>query len=143
MCYAGINGTLCTGDLVHAPYVREVLSVLSFSLSFAGKRTSVYNFFVSISQFPIFRYLKHIDNGLLYYLKSDQTQVSQTFVCLSLVSRYWKWLSFHCSLVKGISVQRSDLVGLIIRRNELANDILVASTTQQLPPMLRVCFVVQ
>ncbi|CAH8383900.1 unnamed protein product [Eruca vesicaria subsp. sativa] len=57
------------------------------------------------------RYLKHIDNGLLYYLKSDQTQ--------------------------GISVQRSDLVGLIIRRNELANDILVASTTQQLPPMLR------
>ncbi|KAL0654368.1 hypothetical protein Bca4012_097059 [Brassica carinata] len=57
------------------------------------------------------RYLKHIDNGLLYYLQSDQTQ--------------------------GISVQRSDLVGLIIRRNELANDILVASTTQQLPPMLR------
>ncbi|XP_019095046.1 PREDICTED: DNA replication ATP-dependent helicase/nuclease DNA2-like isoform X2 [Camelina sativa] len=57
------------------------------------------------------RYLKHIDNGLLYYLKSEQTH--------------------------GISVQRSDLVGLIIRRNELANDILVASTTQQLPPMLR------
>ncbi|CAH2038530.1 unnamed protein product [Thlaspi arvense] len=57
------------------------------------------------------RYLKHIDNGLLYYLQSDQTQ--------------------------GISVQRSDLVGLIIRRNELANDILVASTTQKLPPMLR------
>ncbi|VVA90552.1 unnamed protein product [Arabis nemorensis] len=57
------------------------------------------------------RYLKHIDHGLLYYLQSDQTQ--------------------------GISVQRSDLVGLIIRRNELANDILVASTTQQLPPMLR------
>lgn len=46
-------------------------------------------------------------------------------------------------LVKGISVQRSDLVGLIIRRNELANDILVASTTQQLPPMLRVCSDVQ
>uniref|UniRef100_A0A1J3JLJ2 DNA replication ATP-dependent helicase/nuclease n=1 Tax=Noccaea caerulescens TaxID=107243 RepID=A0A1J3JLJ2_NOCCA len=57
------------------------------------------------------RYLKPIDNGLLYYLQSDQTQ--------------------------GISVQRSDLVGLIIRRNELANDILVALTTQQLPPMLR------
>lgn len=45
--------------------------------------------------------------------------------------------------VKGISVQRSDLVGLIIRRNELANDILVASTTQQLPPMLQVCSDVQ
>ncbi|EOA38778.1 hypothetical protein CARUB_v10011024mg [Capsella rubella] len=57
------------------------------------------------------RYLKHIDNGLLYYLQSEQTQ--------------------------GISVQRSDLVGLIIRRNELANDILVALTTQKLPPMLR------
>ncbi|CAA7037990.1 unnamed protein product [Microthlaspi erraticum] len=57
------------------------------------------------------RYLKPIDNGLLYYLQSDQTQ--------------------------GISVQRSDMVGLIIRRNELANDILVALTTQQLPPMLR------
>lgn len=57
------------------------------------------------------RYLKHIDSGLLYYLQSDQTQ--------------------------GVMVQRSDLVGLIMRRNELANDIIKASTTQQLPPMLR------
>lgn len=36
-------------------------------------------------------------------------------------------------------VQRSDLLGLIMRRNEFANDIIKASTTQQLPPMLRVC----
>ncbi|KAK6234466.1 hypothetical protein QUC31_006872 [Theobroma cacao] len=58
------------------------------------------------------RYLKCIDSGLLYYLQSDQTQ--------------------------GIVVRRSDLVGLIMRRNELANDILKALTTQQLPPMLQI-----
>ncbi|GMJ09463.1 jing he sheng 1, embryo defective 2411 [Hibiscus trionum] len=58
------------------------------------------------------RYLKHIDSGLLYYLQSDQTQ--------------------------GIVVRRSDLVGLIMRRNELANDLLKALTTQQLPPMLQI-----
>jgi DNA replication ATP-dependent helicase Dna2 len=40
--------------------------------------------------------------------------------------------------MKGITVQRSDVVGLIMRRNELANDILKASRTQQLPPMLQV-----
>ncbi|XP_059633769.1 DNA replication ATP-dependent helicase/nuclease JHS1 [Cornus florida] len=57
------------------------------------------------------RYMKTIDNGLLYYLHTDQTQ--------------------------GITVRRSDLVGLIMRRNELANDILKASRTQQLPPMLQ------
>ncbi|OVA14827.1 DNA replication factor Dna2 [Macleaya cordata] len=57
------------------------------------------------------KYLKHIDSGLLYYLHTDQTQ--------------------------GIAAQRSDMVGLIIRRNELANDILKASTVQQLPPMLQ------
>uniref|UniRef100_A0A5B7AJ85 DNA helicase n=2 Tax=Davidia involucrata TaxID=16924 RepID=A0A5B7AJ85_DAVIN len=57
------------------------------------------------------RYLKTIDSGLLYYLHTDQTQ--------------------------GIVVQRSDMVGLIMRRNELANDILKASTTQQLPSMLQ------
>ncbi|KAI8572529.1 hypothetical protein RHMOL_Rhmol01G0206500 [Rhododendron molle] len=57
------------------------------------------------------RYLKTIDCGLLYYLHTDQTQ--------------------------GIAVRRSDLVGLIMRRNELASDILKASTSQQLPPMLQ------
>ncbi|KAI3719214.1 hypothetical protein L6452_20109 [Arctium lappa] len=58
------------------------------------------------------RYKKNIDYGLLYYLHTDQTQ--------------------------GIAVRHSDLVGLIMRRNELASDLLKASTTQQLPPMLQV-----
>ncbi|RYR04969.1 hypothetical protein Ahy_B06g084783 isoform B [Arachis hypogaea] len=57
------------------------------------------------------RYQNTIDSGLLYYLQSDQTQ--------------------------GIVAQRSDLVGLIMRRNELASDILKALTSQQLPPMLK------
>ncbi|XP_020577562.1 DNA replication ATP-dependent helicase/nuclease DNA2 isoform X2 [Phalaenopsis equestris] len=58
------------------------------------------------------RYLhKDVDSGLLYYLHTDET--------------------------RGIKVQRSDLVGLIMRRNELASDILKASTTQVLPPMLK------
>ncbi|GAU13084.1 hypothetical protein TSUD_173840 [Trifolium subterraneum] len=57
------------------------------------------------------RYQKTIDSGLLYYLQTDQTQ--------------------------GITVQRSDTVGLIIRRNELASDILKALVLQQLPPVLQ------
>ncbi|PON87540.1 hypothetical protein TorRG33x02_167180 [Trema orientale] len=57
------------------------------------------------------RYQKHIDSGLLYYLQSEQTQ--------------------------GISVRRSDLIGLIMRRNELATDIFKALTMQVLPPMLQ------
>ncbi|XP_027350618.1 DNA replication ATP-dependent helicase/nuclease DNA2 [Abrus precatorius] len=57
------------------------------------------------------RYQKTIESGLLYYLQSDQT--------------------------RGIVVQRSDLIGLIMRRNELASDILRALTLQQLSPMLQ------
>ncbi|CAN4126033.1 unnamed protein product [Withania somnifera] len=57
------------------------------------------------------RYSQHIGHGLLYYLHTNQTQ--------------------------GITVCRSDLVGLIMRRNELANDLLKATMTQQLPPMLQ------
>ncbi|XP_019235818.1 PREDICTED: LOW QUALITY PROTEIN: DNA replication ATP-dependent helicase/nuclease DNA2-like, partial [Nicotiana attenuata] len=57
------------------------------------------------------RYSQHIGHGLLYYLHTDQTQ--------------------------GITVRRSDLVGLIMRRNELANDLLKTTITQQLPPMLQ------
>ncbi|KAF7844965.1 DNA replication ATP-dependent helicase/nuclease DNA2 isoform X1 [Senna tora] len=56
------------------------------------------------------RYQKNINSGLLYYLQSDQTE--------------------------GIVVRRSDLVGLIMRRNELASDILKALTMQQLPPIV-------
>ncbi|XP_020229292.1 DNA replication ATP-dependent helicase/nuclease DNA2 isoform X2 [Cajanus cajan] len=57
------------------------------------------------------RYQKTVDSGLLYYLQSDLTQ--------------------------GIEVQRSDLTGLLMRRNELASDILKALILQQLPPMLQ------
>nr|XP_029123131.1 DNA replication ATP-dependent helicase/nuclease DNA2 isoform X1 [Elaeis guineensis] len=58
------------------------------------------------------RYLtKDIDSGLLYYLHTDQT--------------------------RGIKTQQSNLVGIIMRRNELATDILKASTMQNLPPMLQ------
>ncbi|KAL2337269.1 hypothetical protein Fmac_011715 [Flemingia macrophylla] len=57
------------------------------------------------------RYQKTVDSGLLYYLQSDLTQ--------------------------GIEVQRSDLTGVLMRRNELASDILKALILQQLPPMLQ------
>ncbi|GAB2252240.1 hypothetical protein Droror1_Dr00005087, partial [Drosera rotundifolia] len=56
------------------------------------------------------RYLEHIDSGLLYYLHTEGTQ--------------------------GSLVRRSDVLGLIMRRNELAHDIMKAAMTQQLPPML-------
>lgn len=64
----------------------------------------------------------------------------------------WKrWFPFHFfeskylidMYMKGIAVRRSDLVGLIIRRNELANDLFKASMYQQLPPMLQVQLQVQ
>ncbi|CAN0842535.1 DNA replication ATP-dependent helicase/nuclease JHS1, partial [Linum grandiflorum] len=57
------------------------------------------------------RYREQIDSGLLFYLQSDLTQ--------------------------GIKVRRSDVTGIIMRRNELANDIRKASTSQVLPPMLK------
>ncbi|TVU15982.1 hypothetical protein EJB05_39528, partial [Eragrostis curvula] len=58
------------------------------------------------------RYLnKDIDSGLLYYLHTDQTM--------------------------GIKVKRSDLIGLIMRRNELATEIRKASTSQSFPAMLQ------
>ncbi|KAL6130481.1 hypothetical protein ACLB2K_068860 [Fragaria x ananassa] len=57
------------------------------------------------------RYKKPVDTGLLCYLQSDQTQ--------------------------GVAVRRPDLVGLIMQRNQLANDIVKASRMQVLPPMLR------
>uniref|UniRef100_A0A0D9W8R2 DNA replication ATP-dependent helicase/nuclease n=1 Tax=Leersia perrieri TaxID=77586 RepID=A0A0D9W8R2_9ORYZ len=58
------------------------------------------------------RYLnKDIDLGLLYYLHTENTL--------------------------GIKVKRSDLIGLIIRRNELATEILKASISQSFPPMIQ------
>ena len=40
--------------------------------------------------------------------------------------------------LKGINVKRADLIGLIMRRNELATEILKASISQSFPPMLQV-----
>ena len=57
-------------------------------------------------------------------------------ICVCLLR---KITLFYLLCIKGIVVQRSDLVGLIMRRNELASDILKALTLQQLPPMLQVC----
>ncbi|KAG8082955.1 hypothetical protein GUJ93_ZPchr0014g47069 [Zizania palustris] len=58
------------------------------------------------------RYMnKDIDLGLLYYLHTDQTL--------------------------GIKVKRSDLIGLIMRRNELATEILKASISQSFPTMIQ------
>ncbi|KAL2634060.1 hypothetical protein R1flu_005539 [Riccia fluitans] len=55
------------------------------------------------------RYLQPVDMGLLYYLHTNQTQE--------------------------VRVQQSELVGLIMRRNEHARDLLKASVSQTLPPM--------
>ncbi|KAJ0970838.1 hypothetical protein J5N97_018797 [Dioscorea zingiberensis] len=83
-----------------------------------GKRTSGQSAMEHCAQVILYtilmseRYLKKdIDCGLLYYLQPDQT--------------------------RGINVRRSDLVGLIMRRNELATDILKASSAQSFPPMLK------
>ncbi|KAK4488581.1 hypothetical protein RD792_004347 [Penstemon davidsonii] len=48
---------------------------------------------------------------------------------------------YSTNVREGISVKRSDLIGLIMRRNELANDLFKASTTQQLPPMLQLLYI--
>ncbi|KAM0935396.1 putative DNA helicase [Dioscorea sansibarensis] len=83
-----------------------------------GKRTSGQSAMEHSAQVILYtvlmseRYSKEdINSGLLYYLYTDQTH--------------------------GIEVQRSDLVGLIMRRNELATDILKASSLQRFPPMLK------
>ncbi|KAH7281949.1 hypothetical protein KP509_35G004800 [Ceratopteris richardii] len=57
------------------------------------------------------RYMESIDSGLLYYLHTNQTQ--------------------------GVSMQRADVLGLVMRRNEHAKNLLAASSAQQLPPMLQ------
>ncbi|KAF6135365.1 hypothetical protein GIB67_027239, partial [Kingdonia uniflora] len=53
--------------------------------------------------------------------------------------RLWSSLlpPYRSDSCMGIRVQRSDLIGLIMRRNELANDILKASITQKLPQMIQ------
>ena len=98
--------------------------------------------FFSPFAYGTFRYMKPIDSGLLYYLNTDHTQVeeSSTFFFLfhSILFHLIQYGSIVYQFVKGIAVKRSDLVGLIMRRNELAKDILKASITQHLPPMLQV-----
>ncbi|XP_049936664.1 DNA replication ATP-dependent helicase/nuclease JHS1 isoform X2 [Nymphaea colorata] len=82
-----------------------------------GKRTNGQTALEHYAQVALYtllmsdRYMCNIQSGLLYYLNTGQTQ--------------------------GVSVQRADLVGLIMRRNEHASDVLKASVTQCLPPMLK------
>ncbi|GLJ43384.1 hypothetical protein SUGI_0901420 [Cryptomeria japonica] len=57
------------------------------------------------------RYMQDIGSGLLYYLHTNQTQ--------------------------GVAVQHADLIGLMMRRNDHASNLLAASSTQLLPPMLK------
>ncbi|GAB2241371.1 hypothetical protein Droror1_Dr00018146 [Drosera rotundifolia] len=46
------------------------------------------------------------------------------------------YLKFDLEYQQGSLVRRSDVLGLIMRCNELAHDIMKAAMTQQLPPML-------
>ncbi|KAI5053886.1 hypothetical protein GOP47_0031221 [Adiantum capillus-veneris] len=55
--------------------------------------------------------MESIDSGLLYYLQTNQTL--------------------------GVTTKRGDILGLVMRRNEHATNLLTASSTQQLPPMLQ------
>ncbi|BBN05891.1 DNA replication ATP-dependent helicase/nuclease Dna2 [Marchantia polymorpha subsp. ruderalis] len=57
------------------------------------------------------RYMQTVNTGLLYYLHTNQTQE--------------------------VAVQQGELVGLIMRRNEHARDLLKASASQTLPPLLQ------
>jgi DNA replication ATP-dependent helicase Dna2 len=58
------------------------------------------------------RYMQDVGAGLLFYLHTNQTQ--------------------------GVGVRHADLAGIMIRRNDLATNLLSASSTQLLPPMLKV-----
>ncbi|KAG6549576.1 hypothetical protein Mapa_008958 [Marchantia paleacea] len=57
------------------------------------------------------RYMQAVNSGLLYYLHTNKTQE--------------------------VGVQQGELVGLIMRRNEHARDLLKASASQTLPSMLQ------
>ncbi|CAK9275822.1 unnamed protein product [Sphagnum jensenii] len=57
------------------------------------------------------RYMQDVGAGLLFYLHINQTQ--------------------------GVGVRHADLAGIMIRRNDLATNLLSASSTQLLPPMLK------
>ncbi|KAL1535834.1 DNA helicase [Salvia divinorum] len=109
-----IDASLRVRTNTNSAEVNEVIMPLEFK---TGKGTSGQVAMEHTAQVMLYtllmseRYMINIECGLLYYLHTDET--------------------------RGISVKRSDLIGLIMRRNELANDLLKASTTQQLPPMLQ------
>lgn len=96
----------------------------------------------SLYLFPCFGFIKvpkayWLWPSILSSVRSDtgkfRYSCKQSFSLQAFTVNDWYW-----KFVKGIAVRRSDLVGLIMRRNELANDILKASTMQQLPPMTQV-----
>lgn len=88
---------------------------------------------------------------LVFHLYTDIMRISILASCTISIQtrhRYNRMVSifvlplFHVveqiTSLQGVVVRRSDLVGLLMRRNELADSILKASTTQRLPPMLKV-----
>ncbi|KAL3613640.1 hypothetical protein CASFOL_041714 [Castilleja foliolosa] len=114
----GLKGMIDASVRVRSKTTSGEASELIMPLEFkTGKATSGQSAMEHNAQVMLYtllmseRYMMNIEHGLLYYLHTDQTQ--------------------------GISVRRSDLIGLIMRRNELANDLFKALTTQQLPPMIQ------
>ncbi|XP_047955543.1 DNA replication ATP-dependent helicase/nuclease JHS1 [Salvia hispanica] len=109
-----IDASLRVRTNTNSAEANEVIMPLEFK---TGKGTSGQVAIEHTAQVMLYtllmseRYMMNIECGLLYYLHTDET--------------------------RGISVKRSDLMWLIMRRNELANDLLKASTTQQFPPMLQ------
>ncbi|CAA0842768.1 DNA replication helicase- putative [Striga hermonthica] len=109
-----VDASVRVRSITTSGQVSEIIMPLEFK---TGKGTSGQTAMEHSAQVMLYtllmseRYMMNIEYGLLYYLHTDQTQ--------------------------GVSVRRSDLIGLIMRRNELANDLLKALTTQHLPPMLQ------
>ncbi|KAL8160935.1 hypothetical protein V2J09_012424 [Rumex salicifolius] len=106
-----IDASICVRTESSGKGPEEKILPLEFK---TGKGTSAVEHSAQVILYTLLmseRYLEDIDSGLLYYLHTDQTQ--------------------------GHVARRSDLAGLIMRRNELAHDILKAFSSQQLPPMLR------
>ncbi|KMS95822.1 hypothetical protein BVRB_004770 isoform B [Beta vulgaris subsp. vulgaris] len=114
----GLKGMIDASLRVQIPSNRKEANEKIIPLEFkTGKATSGQSLTEHSAQLILYtlllseRYLQKIDSGLLYYLSTDQTL--------------------------GTTVRRSDLIGLIMRRNELAHNIIKASAVQQLPQMLQ------
>ena len=96
----------------------------------------------SCSYLKYCRYLESVNNGLLFYLQTNQTQVildkwKYNPLLSNTTHVIYMCINLNC---QGVAIQHADLAGLVMRRNELATNILIASSTQHLPPMLQVCF---